>query len=174
MAEDLAEVYAEHLAPVWRFVRARVPSHTDAEDVTSEVFTRAVRAWGRYDEQRGSVGAWLLGIAQHVVADWWRRRGREVSWDQIDVPAEPSSASEPDPEELALGRAAREELRSNLGSLTDKERDAVALRFRAGLKAAEVGAALGVSETAARMLVYRAVKKLRAAMSTERMGGDAR
>jgi RNA polymerase sigma factor (sigma-70 family) len=162
VADDLAEVYAQHLPAVWRYVRARVPSHADAEDVTSEVFVRAAEGWERYDARRGSIAAWLLGIAHHVVADWWRRRRSAIPSDRIDAAAGHPSDSAPDPEDAVLAAAARAELRSYLGQLTEKERDAVALRFGAGLKAAEVGAVLGVSETAARMLVYRAVSKLRA------------
>jgi len=162
VAEELSDVYAQELAPVWRFVRARVPSHADAEDLTSEVFTRAARAWGRYDPRRGSVRAWLLGIAHNVVADWWRRQGREISSDRVEVAGSAASA-----EEAVLGGALIEELRSQLGRLTDKERDAVALRFGAGLKAAEAGEVLGVSETALRMLVHRAVSKLREVMAVE-------
>jgi RNA polymerase sigma factor (sigma-70 family) len=161
--EDFEEVYAEQLGPVWRFVRAQIPQHADAEDVTSEVFTRAARGWDRYDARRGTVGAWVLGIARHVVADWWRGRAPEVSWEGIDVPA----AADGDPEAVVLGAEARAELRSQLWRLTPKERDAVALLFAAGLRAAEVGSVLGVSETAARMLVYRAVSKLRKVMPDE-------
>jgi RNA polymerase sigma-70 factor, ECF subfamily len=162
LADDFAEVYAQQLEAVWRYVRARVPGHADAEDVTSEVFVRAAEGWARYDARRGSISTWLFGIAHHVVADWWRRLGREVPWEPIDIAADSRSPSAPDPEDAVLAGAARAEVRSHLGRLTERERDAVALRFGAGLKAAEVGAVLGVSETAARMLVYRAVTKLRA------------
>jgi RNA polymerase sigma factor (sigma-70 family) len=160
VAEDLSDVYADELAPVWRYVRSRVPGHTDAEDLTSEVFARAARGWGRYDPRRGSVRAWLLGIAHHVVTDWWRRHDREVPSDQIELAAGSAQSAE----EVALRRAEVEELRSHLGRLTDKERDALALRFGGGLKAAEAGEVLGVSEAALRMLVYRAVSKLREVM----------
>lgn len=167
MPSEFEEVYGQHLASVWRYVRARIPRHADAEDVTSEVFARAVRAWSRYGERRGPVAAWLLGIARHVVADWWRRQGREASWERIETRgtalAEPAS----EPEAAAVARAERDELQRHLEALTEKERDALSLRFGAGLKAAEVGAALDVSETAARMLVYRAVSKLRAVMAVE-------
>ena len=163
MFEDFEEVYAEQLGPVWRFVRARIPQHADAEDVTSEVFTRAARGWDRYDARRGSIAAWVLGIARHVVADWWRGRPPEVSWDGIDLPAAPES----NPDAVVLGAESRAELRSQLWRLTPKERDAVALRFHAGLRAVEVGSVLGISETAARMLVYRAVAKLRSVMTDD-------
>ena len=162
MAEELSDVYAQELAPVWRYVRARVPAHADAEDLTSEVFVRAVRSWHRYDARRASVRTWLLGIAHHVVTDWWRRHGREVPSERIEL-----AGSSPSAEQAAIEEADREELRAHLGRLTDKERDAVALRFGAGLKAAEAGAVLGVSETALRMLVYRAVSKLREVMAVD-------
>lgn len=165
MPQDFEEVYAQHLVPVWRYVSARVSARADAEDLTSEVFARALRAWGRYDERRGSAGAWLMGIAHHVVADWWRRAGREVPWEEVDVAA--GASSDVEPEAAALAGEARAELRRHMERLTDRERDAVALRFGGGLRAAELGTALGVSETAARMLVYRAVSKLREVMAVE-------
>ena len=85
MTADFADTYREHVAPIWRYVRARLPSDADAEDVTSEVFAQAMRSWDRFDAGRGSVGGWLVGIARHVVADWWHRRGREVPVEDIAV-----------------------------------------------------------------------------------------
>jgi len=156
--EDFEEIYAVHLEHVWRFVRARVPGQADAEDLTSESFVRALGAWRGYDSRRGSVRAWLLGIARHVVADWWRRRAAEG---RLEDASDAVVNGGPEPEAEALAALTMQEVRGHLADLTDRERDAVALRFGAGLKAAEVGAALGVSETAARMLVYRAVSRLR-------------
>jgi RNA polymerase sigma factor (sigma-70 family) len=153
---DLSEVYQQHVASIWRYVRARVPADADAEDVTSEVFAQAVKGWHRYEPDRGSVGAWLQGVARHVVADWWRRHR--------PLPSAGADEIIDAPDDAVLDRVAGEELRGLLGVLTDKERRAVDLRFGAGLRAAEVGQALGVSEVAARMLVYRAVAKLREVM----------
>lgn len=162
MPQDFEEIYAEHLEQVWRFVRARVPGQADAEDLTSESFARALGAWRGYDSRRGSIRAWLLGIARHVVADWWRQRAVEGRLEQASD-AVVNGVLEPEAE--ALAALAMQEVRGHLANLTDRERDAVALRFGAGLKAAEVGVALGVSETAARMLVYRAVSKLRSVVN---------
>lgn len=156
----LAGVYEQHLASVWRYVRARVPDHADAEDATSEVFARAARGWHRYDASKGSVGAWLAGIAHHVVADWWRGRAMEEP-----VADPPSPAPNADPNEAVDARIDAARVHEHLGALTDRERDALALRFAAGLDSTEVGAVLGISDAGARMLVYRAVNKLRAVMS---------
>lgn len=167
MPDELAEVYREHVAPVWRYVRARVPSDPDAEDVTSQVFERAISAWSGYDPERGSVGAWLTGIARHTIADWWRRHGREVPtevpperWAGAGVTGREEAAYD-DPEGEALRRHGADDLRRHLGLLTPREREAVALRFGSELTSAEIGERLGISATAARMLVHRGIARLR-------------
>lgn len=159
-----AEVYEQHLASVWRYVRARVPDHADAEDATSEVFARAARGWHRYDPSKGAVGAWLVGIAHHVVADWWRHRGAEVPVDEAGSPDTPAP-QEHEPEHIAESRVDAAEVRKHLHLLTDRERDALALRFGAELSSTEVGDILGISDAGARMLIHRAVAKLRGAMA---------
>ena len=161
MPDDFGQLYEQHLAPVWRYVRARVPDHAEAEDLTSEVFARAVRGWSQYDATKGTVGAWLAGIAHHVVVDWWRRRGRETAVENM----EPFVPGGGDPADVS--HEVRDELRRHVHLLTEREAEALALRFAAGLSAAEVGSVLGVSDAGARMLVHRAVTKLREVMSDE-------
>lgn len=158
MLDDFDAVYRQHVAPVWRYVRARVPDQAEAEDMTSEVFLRAARAWPSYDAGKGAVLPWLIGIGRHVVADWWRRR-----------PAVPVAEVEGgsggdiggDVEAEAMRSLRGDDLRRHFAVLTDREREAVALRFGAGLASAEVGEQLGISDAGARMLVHRAVAKLR-------------
>lgn len=157
---EFADVYRTHVTPVWRYVRAHVPSDPDAEDVTSEVFTQAMRSWAQYDSTRGPVAAWLTGIARNCLAAWWRKRGHEFPFDGevVDSPAPD------DPESVVLARAGAEDLRRLLRHLTAKEREAVALRFGSEMTSEQIGATMGISATAARMLVYRAVGKLREVM----------
>lgn len=160
MAPDsapFAAVYREHVTPIWRYVRARVPSDADAEDITSDVFAAAIRDWPGYDPARGTVGGWLTGIARHTVANWWRRRVREVPSGDGSIP----DAGTEGPESAVLRRDGADHLRRYLGVLTDREREAVALRFGTEMNSVEIGHVLGISATAARMLVYRAVMKLR-------------
>jgi RNA polymerase sigma factor (sigma-70 family) len=160
------DVYREHVTPVWRYVRLRVPSDSDAEDVTSQVFEKAMRSWSAYDTSRGSVGGWLVGIARHTVADWWRRAGRELPTDLL--PQGPGERpAEDDPEGEVLRRLGADDVRRKLGVLTAREREAVALRFGTELTSAEIAAVLGVSPSAARMLVHRAIARLREVMGDE-------
>ena len=157
-------MYREHVAGVWRYVRTRVPGAADADDVTAEVFVKAMRSWDRFDDRRDSVGAWLIGIARHVVADWWARRSREVPVAEVDRGDPGVSVYDGDPETAMLRAAAADDVRSRLWVLTAREREAVTLRFATELTSDEIGAAMGISATAARMLVYRGVAKLREVM----------
>ena len=153
----LEDLYREHAAPVWRYVRARLPDDADAEDVTSDVFLRAHRSLGSYDPGQGSSRAWLIGIARHAVADWWRRRGREDLVAELPL----LEADDGDPATAIGRREDAEGVQALLELLSEREQEALRLRFAAELPSAEVGAAMGISAPAARMLVHRAVTKLR-------------
>lgn len=158
------DVYREHAAPIWRYVRARLASDADAEDVTSDVFLRALRSWDRFDPSRGSLRGWLIGIARNAVADWWRARGEEP---MDELPEIRAARPVDDPEARALASDDADVLRRHLSGLTTREREAIALRFGAELSSAEIGTVLGVSPTAARMLVHRGITKLRGVFADE-------
>jgi RNA polymerase sigma factor (sigma-70 family) len=160
MLPELGVLYREHAAAVWRYARSRLPTDADAEDVTSDVFARAMRSTHTFDPARGTPRAWLVGIARHAAADWWRHRKPEdpratlpeVRWDD-------------DPGSRVHRAEAIDHLRGLLGSLSDREREAIALRFGAELSSAAIGEVLDISPTAARMLVHRAVTKLRGVLA---------
>ncbi len=162
-APEFADVYKERLAPVWRYVRSRIPDYHEAQDVTSDVFVRAWRGWPRFDPRRGEVGPWLFGIAHRAVVDWLRKEGGDLTAPSGEEAFMDGAGESPE------GAVLREELLVELGvalrSLNGRERDALALRFAARLRMAEVGEVLGASTGAAKMIVSRAVARLAEAMS---------
>ena len=159
MAVEVGALYRDHATRVWRYARARLPTDADAEDVTSEVFARAIRSSDRFDPAKGTEAAWVVGIARNSVADWYRRRRPE------DPRAEPVDTAAPDdPADRAVASDDSTALHRHLSVLSEREREAVALRFGAELSSPEIGSAMGISPTAARMLVHRGVTKLREVM----------
>ena len=159
MAVEVGALYRDHATQVWRYARARLPTDADAEDVTSDVFARAMGSLQRFDPTKGTEASWIVGIARHAVADWWRRRRPE---DPTESPTGPVTGDEPADRALAGDDA--HALHRHLTLLSEREREAVALRFGAELSSPEIGAAMGISPTAARMLVHRGVTKLREVM----------
>jgi RNA polymerase sigma factor (sigma-70 family) len=167
---DFADVYQTQLVAVWRYVRSRVSDHHEAQDVTSEVFTRAWRTWGRFDPDRGEVAPWLLRIAQRTVVDWNRRQRRAGSPASIDSSLADIvgiHASEM-PDAVLLTSEVLAEVSEALGYLSERERDGIALRFGAGLKMAEVGRVLGLSAGATKMMIARSLTKLSVTLSQRR------
>jgi RNA polymerase sigma-70 factor (ECF subfamily) len=166
-AGDFADVYQDHLAAVWRYVRSRIWRYHDSQDVTAEVFTRAWRSWPSYDPRRGPVAPWLFRIAQRTVVDFQRRHA-----DREPVPASGSDTLERVRTSVIEGLDAAlldDEVLTRLGwalaELSERERDCVALRFAGGLKMAEIAEVLGTSTAATKMAVSRAIRHLADAMA---------
>ena len=84
---NFAQWHRDHRAAVYSYVRFRVATREMAEDVTSEVFLKALRSIKRYDAKRAAPRTWLLRIARNAVTDHLRslrRRGSlHVSLDRI-------------------------------------------------------------------------------------------
>lgn len=133
--------------------------------MTHEVFTRAWRAWPNYEPSRSSTATWLFAIAHHTVVDWYRRQRPGGTPRQTPVPDD-RLPQEPPTEDEPTATLLQEELlatlQQSLSLLNDREREAIALRFTGGLRAAEVGRILGLSEGATKMLIHRAIQKLKA------------
>src|SRR6476659_1873241 len=88
MEPDFGDVYNEHVWQVYGYLAYRVRTRGEAEDLTQQTFERALRAWGRYDEQKASVATWLLAIARNVLIDHQRKEGSrtQLSLDSDDMP----------------------------------------------------------------------------------------
>jgi len=159
----LSALYRRHLDAVYRFIYTRVGTRPDAEDLTSQVFLKMIESLDNYRGE-GPFINWLLGIARHVVLDFWRQRYRaeEVPLESFLhlLPVEPHSAPQPKPAQCAW-------LERILGALPDHYQRVLKLRFLEGCSVAETAQAMGISENYAKVLQYRALKK--AAQEGERL-----
>jgi RNA polymerase sigma-70 factor (ECF subfamily) len=152
-----AELYVAHRERVFRFLRARCASDDDALELTARTFERALEAMPRYSTRGGGVSAWLLRIARNAAVDHERRRRRLLF--VSDPPEGP--ASDPTPEEAAIGAEERRLLRALISELPPVQRDALALRFGAGMTAREIALVIGKSEEATQKLLARAIGRLK-------------
>lgn len=79
-----ASEYPHLFALVYRYVRFRIGSKEEAEDVVSAVVTQAYARLDQFAEARGNLSQWVCGIARHAVQDHWRRRRPEVALDHLE------------------------------------------------------------------------------------------
>jgi RNA polymerase sigma factor (sigma-70 family) len=137
---------------VYLYVSYRLGPGPDAEDVTSEVFERALRYRTSFDREKGTFLAWLLGIARRLIADAATARPEALPG-EFDVVA---------PGDLAEETARRLTVAAALTALPERDRDLIALRYGADLTARQVGEVLGIEQHAAEVALARALGRLRA------------
>ncbi len=158
-----AALYRQYLTPVYKYFYLHVGNHHNAEDLTATTFSKAVAGLGRYAEQ-GKFAAWLFSIARHTLQDHWRRRREQVD---LDVIAETLISDDLTPEDGVVRAELVRDLQQLIAQLPTDQKKALVLRFVARLSTAEVAAALGRSEGSVKMLVHRAITRLRSLCSAE-------
>jgi RNA polymerase sigma-70 factor (ECF subfamily) len=152
-------VYDAHVVGIYRFVYARVGNHPDAEDLTAQVFVRAVEQLDT-DRAPGQVASWLYRVAQNATADYWRAFYRlpVIGADHVAPGWEPvDEAATRQPAEPNDGAADR--VRALLHRLPESYRRVLELRFLERLTVAETAHAMGISNGNARVLQYRALRR---------------
>lgn len=157
--------YDQHRPTVFRYVRFRVATREVAEDVTSEVFLKALRSFDRYDANRASPRTWLLRIARNAVTDHLRslrRRGSlHVSLDRVpDLVAD-----SPSQEERVLKQERIQRLLNANQTLRSADQEILSLRYGGGLTNGEIAETLGISHNAVAVRLHRALKRLKSAVA---------
>jgi RNA polymerase sigma factor (sigma-70 family) len=137
---------------VYSYVAYRIGDGPDAEDVTSEVFERALRYRASYDESRGQPLPWLLGIARRCVDD---ARASRIAVSPVE-PAESASV-----EDVGGEVVQRIALADAINGLDERARDLLALRYGADLTARQIGEVLGLKTNAVEVALHRTLARLR-------------
>jgi len=150
---QFAELYEQNFERVYAFVARRVRSRAEAEDVVSDVFTKALQAIDRYEERGVPFVAWLYRIAANAIHDRARRSGREAALDDAPEPA----AIDDDVERRAL-------LYRLVDTLPPAQRDVIVKRFAEQRSIAEIARDMRRSEGAIKQLQLRALESLRDAV----------
>jgi RNA polymerase sigma factor (sigma-70 family) len=135
---------------VYAYVAYRIGAGPDAEDVTSDVFERAVRYRKNFDPRKGDIGDWLIGIARRQIAE--RRTAVGSAWLSAS-----ERAPDPDPEATAIQRVT---LLKALERLTDRDRELVAMYY-VGISAPRIAEQLDMTRNAADVALHRALARLR-------------
>jgi RNA polymerase sigma-70 factor (ECF subfamily) len=157
-------LYRRYLDRVYGYAFYLLGDHHDAEDVTERTFLAALSAIGSFRDTGASFRSWLFRIAHNQVANALRTRGRRPTSSLEGV--EPPSGG--DPATAVSDADDSRELRRALHSLSADRRQVIVLRFVDGLTAGEIGAVLGRSEGAVRVLQHRALRELAAMLDDGR------
>ncbi len=150
-------IFDHYHEAVYRFIASRVHRPTDAEDLTQLVFVKALEALPRYESRGIPFGGWLFRLARNAVVDFTRTRHEHADLDAVAY----RGTHDPGPEDVAMLRQDLDRVEVALAALTADQREAIALRFFAGLSAREAAEVMGRQEGTIRGLQFRAIAALR-------------
>ena len=151
-----AELYEINFERVYAFVVRRVSDRDAAEDLTSEVFHKALANLRRFEWRGVPFAAWLLRIAANAIADRAQRVGKELV---VDDPPELGEEASADIDLEEAERRAR--LFRLVAKLPADQRRVIAMRFAEEKSIHEIAEALGRSEGAVKQLQFRGLENLR-------------
>ena len=161
-------LYARHKGPLFRFVLRSVKARGEAEELFQEIWMRVIESRARY-VVTAKFTTWMYTVAHHRLVDHWRARGLTlVSLDDEEgnVP-EPAAGPNAEPHRVAEARQSLARLAEAIAALPAVQREAFLLHQEGGLTAAEIGAATGTNEEAAKSRLRYAMDKLRKAMGDD-------
>lgn len=154
-----AALYEQNFDRVYGFIARRVRDRAVAEDITADVFHRALEgvSSGKYQWQGAPFSAWLLRIAANALTDHWRKTSREP------VP----TADELLDSAVADETESRAILAEMVAGLPEDQRRVILRRFVDQRSIKEIAAELGRSEGAIKQLQLRALENLRTRMRSQ-------
>jgi RNA polymerase sigma-70 factor (ECF subfamily) len=170
-----------HGRKVYRLAFRLIGTEEDAEDIVQETFLRAYRNLDSFNEQ-AQFSSWIYRIASNHALDLLRGRKRRAerslsaplqNGDGEETISDHLAAREPGPDRKAAGGEFQQRIQAVLAELSPQERVAFTLRHFEEHSIEEISAALGVSASATRNAVFRAVQKVRRALEPVR-GGNLR
>lgn len=152
-------LYARHRGALYRFVLRSLKDRAVAEELFQEAWIRVIEARERYAPS-AKFTTWLYTIAHNLLVDHWRKKGLTlVSLESDDVPVESAN-----PARRLEGRESLARFLRALEALPPAQREAFLLHEEAGLSVAEIAAATGCNEEAAKSRLRYAMTKLKSAV----------
>jgi RNA polymerase sigma-70 factor (ECF subfamily) len=156
-AQEFQTFYQENLGLIYRFVYSKVGNREEAEDLTSQIFIKAVRG---VDTERGalSMQKWLFQVAHTTIADYWRSYYR-ISVSSLEELLEAGWEGPANEEETVFNASPAERVQRILQALPDHYREVLHCRFLLNLSIRDTALKMGLSEANIKVLQFRALKR---------------
>ncbi len=155
--EAFAQLYEKHFDSIYRYVALKIGDKAEAEDMTQQVFLKALQSISSFKWKGTPFSAWLYRIAHNQVVDYLRKKAR-----QAIVPLDESpTGSDSNPQLIAEHSLDIEQLISATRRLTEAQQEVISLRFAGEMSIAQVADVMGKSQGAIKALQHSALVALR-------------
>ena len=155
--QEFQTFYQENLGLIYRYVYSKVGNREEAEDLTSQIFIKAVRG---VDTERGpqSVQKWLFQVARTTIADYWRTYYR-VSVNSLDELLEAGWEGPAGDKLTAMDGIPAQRVQRLLQALPERYREVLTCRFLLNLSIKATAVRMEITEANVKVLQFRALKR---------------
>ena len=151
---NIERIYTEYGGKIMGYIRARIRSTADAEDLRSEVFEKIMRKIDEFDPKKASLNTWIFTITRNTVIDHFRR---SRPTEELDENLSDSTELDED----LLNTESLTELASALRALPQQMMDIIVLRYYDGKPLTEIAEIMGLSYGAVKLRHQNALLMLR-------------
>lgn len=160
------ELYSEYLPRVYNFVCYRVGDVKTAEDITAEIFERALKHLHTYRSDRGAYSTWLYKIARNLISNHLRSRRRQPEIYSLEsVPAPDINGVSP--EQAAIEAEQMRQVHRFMRQLPERDQEILALKFGFDLGNNEIARVMRLNPNHVGVLLHRALHQLRLLMESK-------
>lgn len=161
------ELYNYYFPRVYNYVHYRVADLHVCDDLTSQIFEKLFSRLNYYQSGKATFSTWLFSIAHHTIVDYYRSQAR-THVTSVEITAE-LIHSEQDPSDIVAFNETQQHLLTALASLTQRERDIIALKFWSGSSNRDIAALTGITESNTAVILFRAMRRLRVILESQGM-----
>ncbi len=155
--QEFQSFYQENLGLIYRYIYSKVGNREEAEDLTSQIFIKAVRS---VDLERGphSMQKWLFQVARTTIADYWRSYYR-ISISSLEELLDAGWEGPIEEDAVDTSTTPMERVQRILQALPEHYREVLTCRFLLNLSIKETALRLGLTESNVKVLQFRALKR---------------
>ncbi len=155
--QAFADIYRENVDKIYRYILHRVETSSVAEDLTSDVFMRALEGLPTYKIQDTPFIAWLYTIANGKVVDHYRRRQHTPITEELDAVVETSDA---ELDASIIESQDQAVLRSAILALSPEQQQVIIFRFIEGYSLEKTALIMDKTEGAIKAMQHRALASM--------------
>ena len=157
---DFAEFFRQYYPRIYNYLRYRVSTPEDVEDLISTVFEKAYTHREQFDAAKGTFSTWLFGIAHNTLANYYRTRQRRATWETTsDLPGDFVTA-ESSLETQVIQKETVAQLLQGLSRLSERDQEVISLKFAGRLSNRDIGRIMDLKEKTVSVVLLRAMRRL--------------
>jgi RNA polymerase sigma-70 factor (ECF subfamily) len=157
---DFAELFQQYYPRIYNYLRYRVYSWEDTEDLISLVFEKAYTHRRQFNTAKGSFSTWIFGIAHNTLANYYRTQQRLGAWETGEALPEDLVKPDSSPETQMIYQETLMQLLQNLSRLGERDQEVISLKFAGRLSNQEIGQIMNLPEKNVAVVLFRAMRRL--------------